>query len=209
MKLFAMIVITGFAVASCNSNNGTDTATSTDTSAATMPANTNNQIDTALTGNAVPGATNSGPMNDTINKNRADTSAVKGTGKIRKTKVTIVLPKVNSKMEMDKEGYYGNADVLPSYPGGQRELEQFFTNNIEYPQRASDNSTEGSVDISFLVDENGKISSPKVVSAKAGDGLEEEALRVFNKMPSWKPGQIKGKNVKTRFMLPVRFQLEQ
>lgn len=209
MKLFVTILATSFAIASCTSNNSDDNASSTDSSAAAMPGNTNNQIDTTLTGNGMPGGANSGPMNDTINRNRADSSAVKKTGVVRKAKVTIVLPKVTSKMEMDKEGYYSNADVLPSYPGGQRELENFFTNNIEYPQRATDNGTEGSVDISFLVDENGKVSSPSVVSKKVGDGIEEEALRVFNKMPAWKPGQIKGKNVKTRFTLPVRFQLEQ
>jgi TonB family protein len=209
MKLFVMMLTTGLAMASCTSNNSADSTTITDSSTAAMPGNTNNQIDTMLTGNAVPGSANSGPMTDTINKSRADTSAVKGTGKIRKAKVTIVLPKLNSKMEMDKEGYYSNADVLPSYPGGQKELENFFTNNVEYPQRATDNSTEGSVNINFLVDENGKVSSPKVISNKVGDGIEEEALRVFNKMPSWKPGQIKGKNVKTRFTLPIKFQLEQ
>lgn len=209
MKLFSVILATGFVMASCTSNNSESATVTTDTSMNAVADNTATQLDTTLTGNAVPGSANSGPMNDTINKNRADTGAIKKAGVVRKAKVTIVLPKVNSKMEMDKEGYYSNADVLPSYPGGQRALENFFTNNVEYPQQASDNGTEGSVDISFLVDENGKISSPKLIGQKVGDGIEEEALRVFNKMPSWKPGQIKGKNVKTRFTLPVRFQLEQ
>lgn len=209
MKLFSVILVTVFAMTACTSNNSEDTAVTTDSSMTAVADNTATQLDTTLTGNTVPGAANSGPMNDTINKNRADSSAVKKAVAMRKARVTIVLPKINGKMEMDKEGYYGNADVLPAYPGGQRALENFFTNNVEYPQQANDNRTEGSVDISFLVDENGKISSPKVVSPRVGDGIEEEALRVFNKMPSWKPGQIKGKNVKTRFMLPVRFQLEQ
>jgi periplasmic protein TonB len=209
MKLFSVILVTGFAIASCNSNSNDSAAVTPDSSMNAVADNTAAQLDTTLTGNAIPGSANSGNMNDTINKNRADSSAVKKSGVTRKAKVTIVLPKLNSKMEMDKDGYYGNADVLPAYPGGQRALENFFTNNVEYPQQATDNGTEGSVDISFLVDENGKISSPKVIGPKVGDGIEEEALRVFNKMPSWKPGQIKGKNVKTRFMLPVRFQLEQ
>ena len=111
------------------------------------------------------------------------------------------------KMEKDQAGYYSNVEVWPAYPGGQDQLERFFEDNIEYPQQASDNGTEGLVTISFDVDENGKIYSPKTVNKPVGDGVEEEALRVFNKMPSWTPGKIKGKNVKTHFTLPVRFQL--
>jgi protein TonB len=107
---------------------------------------------------------------------------------------------------MDKEGYYTN--VYPAYPGGNKELENFFAKNIQYPQEAADNGVEGTVNISFTVDEKGKMASPKVTSSKIGYGVEEEALRVFNKMPMWKPGALKGKNVKTRFNLPVRFQLE-
>lgn len=108
--------------------------------------------------------------------------------------------------EVDKEGYYTN--VSPAYPGGDRALVNFFQNNIEYPQDAADNGVEGTVNISFLVDENGKISYPMTNPPRLGYGLEEEAMRVFNKMPKWNAGSLKGKNVKTRFTLPVTFQLQ-
>ncbi len=108
--------------------------------------------------------------------------------------------------ETDSEGYYTN--VSPAYPGGDRALVNFFQNNIEYPQDAADNGVEGTVNISFLVDENGKISYPMTNPPRLGYGLEEEAMRVFNKMPKWTPGSLKGKNVKTRFTLPVTFQLQ-
>ncbi len=108
--------------------------------------------------------------------------------------------------EMDAEGYY--TSIYPVYPGGNKALTNFFEKNIQYPQEASDNGMEGKVMISFTVDEKGKIGSPKVTSPKLGYGIEEEAIRVFKKMPSWAPGSLKGKNVKTRYNLPVRFQLE-
>ena len=63
------------------------------------------------------------------------------------------------------------------------------------------------MNVNFAVDENGKIYTPKEVGQKIGYGVEEEALRVISKMPKWTPGRIKGKNVKTRFNLPVKFQL--
>jgi len=127
----------------------------------------------------------------------------------KKGMVTIAIndKKTGEDMDaMDKEGYYTN--VYPSYPGGDKALESFFEKNIQYPSNASDNGVEGTVTISFTVDEKGNISSPKTSNQTIGYGLEEEALRVFKKMPSWKPGSLKGRNVKTRFNLPVRFQLE-
>ncbi|MBC7937253.1 MAG: energy transducer TonB [Rhizobacter sp.] len=108
--------------------------------------------------------------------------------------------------ETDKDGYYTN--VSPAYPGGDRSPVNFFRNNIEYPQDAADNCVEGTVNISFLVDENGKITSPVTNAPRLGYGLEEEALRVFKKMPKWNPGSLKGKNIKTHFTLPVTFQLQ-
>ncbi|MFT3683103.1 MAG: TonB family protein [Ferruginibacter sp.] len=107
--------------------------------------------------------------------------------------------------DVDKEGYYTN--VYPSYPGGEKALESFFEKNIQYPADASDNGVEGIVNINFAVDEKGKISSVKTTNPKIGYGVEEEAMRVFKMMPAWKPGSLKGKNVKTRYNLPVRFQL--
>ena len=141
---------------------------------------------------------------DTMSASKIDASKK---GK-KKGKVMIMMnQKATGSMEMDKEGYYSNVEVWPAYPGGQSALETFFENNIEYPDAATDNGTEGTVNINFAVDEHGKVSSPKIIGPKVGNGIDEEALRVFNKMPTWTAGKIKGKNVKTRFTLPVRFQL--
>jgi TonB family protein len=125
-----------------------------------------------------------------------------------KVKVMVTLPVMGEgAMVADKEGYYTNTEVLPGYPGGQKELERFFEKNLQYPADAEDNGIEGTVKLNFAVDENGKIYSPVVTTPNIGYGVEQEAIRVFNKMPAWTPGRIKGKNVKTRFTLPVTFKL--
>jgi protein TonB len=59
------------------------------------------------------------------------------------------------------------------------------------------------------VDETGKVSNAKVVGKPLGYGLENEVLKAIDKMPTWTPGAIKGKNVKTYYTLPVNFKLEQ
>ncbi len=202
VKYFAGLFLTGCIALSCNNNDTTSGSATTDTSTNTAKDNTNAAMDTA-------GATKM--MNDSLAAKK-DTLPMKITqGKNgKRTKIYIVFPKMagSGAMTADNEGVYNNVDVWPAYPGGQKALEDFFASNVEYPQQAADNNTEGSVNISFIVDENGKVWSPHIVGKKVGDGLEDEALRVFNKMPNWTPGKIKGKNVKTRFTLPVRFQLE-
>jgi protein TonB len=71
---------------------------------------------------------------------------------------------------------------------------------------ARETHIEGRVTIKFVVNEDGSISNAKVVRA-IGGGCEEEALRVINSMPKWKPGKQNGKAVKVYFTLPVNFVL--
>ncbi len=108
---------------------------------------------------------------------------------------------------MDKSGVYDNVEYFPAYPGGSKGLQKYFDKNLVYPDEATNEGVEGTVYVTFVVDEKGKLSSPQVMGNKLGYGLEEEAIRVINKMPSWTPGKLKGQNVKSRYTLPITFQL--
>jgi len=113
----------------------------------------------------------------------------------------------NMKIEMDKEGIYSRTEVRPSYPGGQSALAKFIQDNIVYPEAAIDNGVEGSVEVVFAVDENGKVYTPMVKGDPAGYGLDQASLDVVSKMPRWNPGQIKGVNVKSYYTLPISFKI--
>ena len=108
-------------------------------------------------------------------------------------------------IEMDKEGIYSRAEIKPSFPGGQQALAKFIQENIVYPEPAIDNGVEGTVDVVFAVDENGKVYTPRLKNEKQGYGMDEASLDVVSKMPKWNPGQIKGKNVKSYYTLPISF----
>ena len=194
-NFFLLTLIAFGVIASCNtksdSNNDTP-ITGTDSS---LMETDNTNVATA-------------PTTDTVTT--ATTANLNPSKKGKKGKVTITLPATGTgEMTPDKEGYYTNTEILPAFPGGQKALETFLLKNIQYPAEASDNGVEGTVNINFSVDENGKIYTPKVISPKLGYGLEEEALAALNKMPKWTPGRIKGKNVKTRYTLPVTFLLSE
>jgi len=86
-------------------------------------------------------------------------------------------------------------------------LLKYIANQIKYPAVARENGIEGRVIVKFVVDETGKIQNPKVLRGVSG-GCSEEALRVLNKMPKWKPGRHGGRNVKVYFTLPIYFKLK-
>jgi TonB family protein len=186
----------------CNSNDKQgSTSTTTDTSSmSTTTTTTPMDSNTSAMNNTTTPATT--PMDTTKAKPNPSKKGMKG-----KVSVMAQSSTKGGNMAMDNSGVYNSAEVLPMYVGGSNAMSDFFNTNVEYPQDASDNGIEGTVMVNFAVDEMGKLSSPKIVSPRLGYGLEEEALRVVNKMPTWTPGKIKGKNVKTYYTLPVRFQL--
>lgn len=130
--------------------------------------------------------------------------------KVRKGKASAMLS-ANAEMKerKDKEGVYYHTDVMPQYPGGESALSDFVSNHIEYPQQAMDDNANGTVTVSFVVDEKGKVIDPKVVGQTPGHGLDQEAMRVVQNMPAWKPGTVKGKPVKTRLQLPIVFKVDE
>ena len=162
------------------------------------------------------GATMSTDTSGSTAINHSDTAATttssskSATVARKKGKWSIKMPDKSStmKIEKDREGVYTRAEAMPEFPGGQTALDNYVNNNIEYPQQAIDNNTAGTIKVSFVVDERGKVQDAHVIGTPLGNGLDEQALRVVSNMPTWKPGKVKGKNVKTRLELPIAFQVE-
>lgn len=180
-SFFAIAVITiGLFISSCNNN---EDSNSNNTSTLQKPA-----------------------VDATSPADNANTD--KPAVKTKKGKASVMISKSNGlKVEKDKDGVYTNAEVMPEYPGGEAALSNFVENNIEYPQNAVDANKEGTVNVSFVVDEKGKIVKPMTEGNTVGDGLDDAAVKIVNKFPDWKPGTVKGKPVKTRLTLPITFKL--
>lgn len=94
----------------------------------------------------------------------------------------------------------------------QEQLLAFVYQNVVYPFEARQNGNEGTAVISFIVEKDGSIVRPEIMK-DIGGGCGAEALRVVNLMPEaglkWVPGKNKGEAVRVRFVLPVRFRLEE
>jgi TonB family protein len=150
--------------------------------------------------------TNNAATASTAGKGSAKPNLAKKGHKGR-VRTAIYNRRMTDKMESDKNGVYNYTEIMPQYPGGQNNLDQFIQTHIEYPQDAIDNGVEGTVTVIFAVDKQGKVSSPYVQGSKLGYGLDDEAIKVVNEMPKWTPGSIKGKTVKTYYYLPITFTL--
>jgi|JI71714BRNA_FD_contig_123_38840_length_3391_multi_4_in_0_out_0_5 periplasmic protein TonB len=96
---------------------------------------------------------------------------------------------------------------MPSFPGGEAELQKFLRDNINYPAIARENNIQGTAALSFVVGKDGTISNVTILKDPGG-GCGKEAVRVVNSMPKWAPGEANGNPVKVKFTLPVRFRLE-
>jgi protein TonB len=212
IRLFgAALLMTGAIASGCNNDKkdaSSTTVSSTDTSATMKVDSSGSMMSTGSTDTSAMAPTTTNTTTATTDAAGAGTAKPNAAKKGMKGKATITMPtKGSGSMEADNTGVYSNVEYLPSFPGGNKGLQKFFDDNLEYPAAASDDGIEGTVNVSFVVDENGKLTSPQVAGASLGYGIENEAIRVINKMPSWNPGKLKGKNVKTRFTLPVVFQL--
>lgn len=99
------------------------------------------------------------------------------------------------------------AEVMPEFPGGEQAMMQFVADNVKYPQEAMDKEISGRVLVSFVIEKDGSIGDVKVVKG-IGGGCDEEAVRVVNAMPKWKPGMDNGKPVRVSYMMPIVFKLQ-
>ena len=95
----------------------------------------------------------------------------------------------------------------PSFPGGQKALMQWLSENVQYPQLAYDNGIQGRVIVQYVVEKDGSISEV-TVSKSIDPSLDKEALRVVKSMPSWRPGMQNGKPVRVKYTMPVTFKLQ-
>lgn len=95
---------------------------------------------------------------------------------------------------------------MPEFPGGESGLQNFLSRTLRYPLQAEKRGVQGRVYVKFIVDDQGRVSNAEVLRSVHPD-LDEEALRVVNKMPVWKPGKRKGVPVRVSYTVPMGFIL--
>lgn len=145
---------------------------------------------------------------------------------------TVEIEKLKEKLktiELVKPELAGQ-DKMPQFPGGIPMLVKFLSGNIKYPELAERYGIEGRVVVKFFVEKDGQISGTEIEHSKiqsilsskfdkltpaektavrnqAQQQMENEALRVANKLPKWEPALRRGKPVRVKYSLPCTFKL--
>jgi protein TonB len=116
------------------------------------------------------------------------------------------------------------AEQMPRFPGceeqggtndakkacADQKLLSFIYANIKYPIMAIEGQIEGTVVVSFVINKDGSVGDIKILR-EPGGGCGKETTRIvkmMNKMSEkWTPGKQRGKAVRVRYNLPVKFKL--
>jgi periplasmic protein TonB len=96
-------------------------------------------------------------------------------------------------------------DTMPEFPGGRDSLNQFIENNLTRRPITRD-ETEGTVWVSLIIESDGSLTN-KIILESLNEKLDEDALKVIELMPKWKPGKCNGVPVSVKFTLPIKFRL--
>jgi outer membrane biosynthesis protein TonB len=107
----------------------------------------------------------------------------------------------------DTETFYYRPDEKASFPGGEQAFDKYIIQNIKYPSEAVRLGVTGTVHAIMYLDETGKVSKVDFAGKEIGYGLEAETRRLLMNAPRWNPAKHNGVAVKSKFALPVTFEL--
>lgn len=98
-------------------------------------------------------------------------------------------------------------DEVPELIGGYSWFLHYLVVNLRYPGDARENNIQGNVILSATITTEGKMTDERIESGP-GHGLNEDALRVLQKIPDeWLPGKMNGSVVDMRIQIAVSYRL--
>jgi TonB family protein len=97
------------------------------------------------------------------------------------------------------------ADKMPkfNYEGG---LKKYVYSHLKWPMNGQ-LDVVGTVIVSFVVSKDGTVTDVRVAKKLCSE-CDEEALRVFETMPPWEPGEIDSKPADVKLYFPVEYRIK-
>lgn len=88
----------------------------------------------------------------------------------------------------------------------QRMMQQHVSNNFQFPELSKVMNSQGLVIVYFVINKDGSISDVRVIKG-VDEALNDEALRVINKLPNFEPAKQRGRPVRMGFKMPINARI--
>jgi periplasmic protein TonB len=124
---------------------------------------------------------------------------------VTETKTEPIAPVVEEEKE-DPNTIFTVVEETAAPIGGMSAFYEFVNKKIKYPAQAKRMGIEGRVFVEFVIERDGSITDVKAIKG-IGGGCDQEAERVLQSAPKWKPGKQRGKPVRQKMVLPIQFKL--
>ncbi len=131
-----------------------------------------------------------------------------GENERRKDPPPTSIPMINDSIPKDSLYIYDYTSTMPEYNGKTRDMMAFLYRQIDYPQYEKMQGIQGKVVVSFVVERDGSVTSPSVISP-VSPGIDRQAVKAIMAMPKWKPGINNGVPVRVRMRIPITFKLQE
>ena len=122
--------------------------------------------------------------------------------------------------EEDVPMVFETVEDLPLFPGYEdisdnkeqkdafmKEIMKHVRKNFKYPEIAKEMGIEGRVFVQFVISKEGRITNA-IVLRGIDKSLNNEALRIVNKIPKLTPAKQRKVPVSVSFVLPITFRLQ-
>lgn len=124
--------------------------------------------------------------------------------KIRELKLDLKYDTSSNGGEIKSEKIFDIPENSAEFPGGLDEMHDFFNQSVKanvwhkYPKGAK-------VFVQFIIQKDGRVGEIEIIRG-VNENIDAEVILSLSFMPNWIPARQKGKNVASRFIIPIQLK---
>lgn len=99
---------------------------------------------------------------------------------------------------------YKEVFAAPRYDGGVERFYKFIQRKLNYPSDAIRKNVSGQVIVTFVIEKDGIIKEAKI-GKPLFPSIDKEAIRIILASPKWIPGMERGRPVRVKYNIPIKF----
>lgn len=102
------------------------------------------------------------------------------------------------------------APRMTEFPGGDYQLIAFLTDTTKFPKELQSSSIDHimRIKVGFIIDDEGVVTEINLIESSMDIKLGEIALKVFEGMPKWVPGELNGQAVCCEGIIDLEFTIK-